>query len=228
MHNLIFTGNSITTLPTADKGAIVTVQCNSEYIAFSHIIFTSNKGTPLSIHVYRLNVNVTGDIVFIENNAVTGGGMYISGGILSISDNATVSFTENIASYGGAIYVDEEDCFVNEYYRNDSLVFNRNHASNGPYIFSSYDWCSFNTGGYETIQKTTNIVSLPTTMSFNDDNKTSLFPGQTIIGNMIVTDCFGNASSCLADVSLWCDGQICHNYDLQGPTTITFISWKKH
>ena len=73
-------------------------------------------------------------------------------------------------------------------------------------------------------KKTTNIVSLPTTMSFNDDNKTSLFPGQTMIGNMTVTDCFGNASSCLADVSLWCDGQICHNYNLQGPTTITFYN----
>ena len=147
---MIVTGNNITTLPTADKGAIVTVQ-NSEYIALSHINFTNNKGTPLFIHVDRLNI--TGDVVFIENNAVTGGGMYISHGRLSISDNATVSFTENIASYGGAIYADEEDCFVNEYYRNDSLVFNRNHASNGPYIFSSYDWCSFNTGGCEIIQK---------------------------------------------------------------------------
>ena len=222
MHNLIFTGNSITTLPTADKGAIVTVRCNFGYIALSHINFTSNKGTPLFIHVDCLNI--TGEVVFIENNAVTGGGMYISGGTLNISDNATVSFTENIASYGGAIYVDQEYCFVNEYFRNDSLVFNRNHASNGPYIFSSYDWCSFNTGGCEIIQKSTNIVSLPTTMSFNDDNKTSLFPGQTMIGNMIVTDCFGNASSCLADVSLLCDGQICHNYDLQGPTTITFYN----
>ena len=225
LHNLIFMGNNITTLPTADKGAIVTVQCSSEYITLSHINFTSNKGTPLSIDVDHLNI--TGDVVFIENNAVTGGGMYISGGtLISISDNATVSFTENIASYGGAIYVDQEKCFVNEYSRNDLLVFNRNHASNGPYIFSSYDWCSFNTGGCEIIQKNTNIVSLPTTMSFNDDNKTSLFPGQTIIGNMIVTDCFGNASSCLADVSLWCDGQICHNYDLQGPTTITLYHGK--
>ena len=222
MHNLIFTGNSITTLPTADKGAIVTVQCNSEYIALSHINFTNNKGTPLSIDVDHLNI--TGDIVFIENNAVTGGGMYISGGTLSISDNATVSFTDNIASYGGAIYyVDQRNCFVNEYYRNDSLVFNRNRASNGPCIFSSYDWCSFN-GGCKIIQETTNIVSLPTTMLFNDDNKTSLFPGQTMMGNMVVTDCFGNASSCLADVSLWCDGQICNNFDLQGPTTITFYN----
>ena len=225
MHNLIFTGNSITNLPIADKGAIVYVALavqNSEYIALSHINFTNNKGTPLSIDVDHLNI--TGDIVFIENNAVTGGGMYISGGTLSISDNTTVSFTENIASYGGAIYVDQQNCFVNEHFRNDSLVFNRNHATNGPYIFSSYDWCSFNTGGCEIIQKTINIVSLPTNMSFNDDNKTSLFPGQTIVGNMTVTDCFSNASSCLADVSLWCDGQICLNYDLQGPTTITFYN----
>ena len=152
--------------------------------------------------------------------------MYVGTGVddyalLSIAHNATVRFINNVALYGGAIYVDQDYCFVDENYHNGSIVF----VNNGPPIYSSYNWCSYSTStdSCVVIQDTTSIVSLPTIMSFNSDNKTSVFPGQTITGDMTVIDCFGNVSSCLADANLSCHGEVCSDYKLQGSSTV-FLS----
>ena len=80
--------------------------------------------------------------------------------VLSIAHNATVHFINNVALYGGAMYVDQDYCFVDKHYRNGSIVF----VSNGPPIYSSYNWCSYttSTNSCEAVQDTTSIVSLPT------------------------------------------------------------------
>ena len=221
IHNSTFLNNSIVTLPTANKGAImrITVQFIESSITIFHLNFTNNTGTPLSI--MGSSVKIVNDITFINNNAITGGGMYFTAnGHVTIADNATISFINNFATYGGAIYIDQNYCFV--YCSEGSVVFVANQASSGPSIYSSYNWCSFNSNCIAR-QNITNIASLPTAMSFNSNNTTSLFPGQTIVGDMTVVDCFGNASSCLADVSLQCDEKGCNDYRIIGPSTI-FLS----
>ena len=145
--------------------------------------------------------------------------------VLSIAHNATVHFFNNFALYGGAIYyVDQDCCFVDKNYRNGSIVFVNINAC-GPPIYSSYNWYSYSTStdSYAAVQDTTSIVSLPTIMSFNSDNKTSVIPGQTITGDMTVIDCFSNVSSCLADANLSCHGEVCSDYKLQGSSTV-FLS----
>ena len=126
LHHLSFIDNRISLFPTANEGAILALSAIqgtdlAQYVeclvALSYLNFTYNKGTPLSI-IDTNPVNVTGDIVFIENNALTGGGMYIGGTRggrntkISLSDNAKIIFINNIASYGGSMYVDQEYCFL--------------------------------------------------------------------------------------------------------------------
>ena len=219
LHDLTFLNNSVIPLPTADEGAIVRIGLNNG-AHVGHINFTNNTGTPLSIMGSSTSVTITGDIVFSNNNAITGGGMYVSHGCyVTIADNATVNvtFINNVASYGGAIYADTQHCFFNFHHKN-SLAFNGNHANIGSSIFSSYDWCSINCAPVQSMHNY--IASLPTNVSFNISNTTSVFPGQTIVGDMTVIDCLGSASSCLADVSLRCNGRIC---GIQGLSTV-FLS----
>ena len=226
IHDSIFINNSINAFPTADRGAILGLLCPR--ITLYHLNFTTNRGTPLSI--IGSEVNISGDIVFINNNAITGGGMYItksshganfSDGSIIITDTATVSFINNVAAYGGAIYVDQNSCFLTTDYRNDSIIFVANRASySGPSVFSAYDWCSFCNN--VTIQNG-QVESLPTILSFNRYNTTSVFPGQTIVGDVTLINCFGSVSSCLTDVSLQCNGKVCRSYGIRGPS-IVFLS----
>ena len=225
LNDSTFLNNSVIPLPTADEGAIVRIGLTNDNdigAHVGHLSFTNNTGTPLSIMGSITSVTIAGDIVFSNNNAITGGGMYVShGGYVTIADNATVNvtFINNVASYGGAIYADTQRCFFN-FHRKDSLAFNGNHANIGSSIFSSYDWCSMNC---VPVQSNNYIASLPTNISFNISNTTSVFLGQIIVGDMTVIDCLGNTSSCLADAFLQCNGNICDHYRIEGPSTI-FLS----
>ena len=94
----------------------------------------------------------------------------------------------------------------------------------GPDIYSSYNWCRLNNSdGCTAVQNTAvSIVSPPTSISFNDNNSTTIFPGQTITGDMSVKDCFNDSSSCLADAYFLCQSSNClDNYILDGPSSIT-------
>ena len=224
IKNSTFLHNKINALPVADKGAIVRLTAitdiESSGIKILYLNFTNNTGTPLSI--MKTRVTITGDIVFSNNNAITGGGMYVGDdGYVTIADNATVNvtFINNVALYGGAIYADTQHCFLNFHHQN-SIMFNGNHANIGSSIFSSYDWCSLKC---DIPIQNIYIASLPTNISFNISNTTSVFPGQTIVGDMTAFDCLGSASSCLADVTLRCEKTFCHNYGIQGSLTI-FLS----
>ena len=223
IKNSTFLHNNIIALPTAYNGAIVRLTATliegSSGIIILYLNFANNTGTPLSIMWTR--ITIAGDIVFSNNNAITGGGMYVGDyGYVTIADNATVTFINNVALYGGAIYADTQNCFLSFYHKN-SIMFNGNQANIGSSIFSSYDWCSLKCIAIQNIY----IASLPTNVSFKISNITSVFPGQTIVGDMTVIDCLGSASSCLADVSLTvrCDEKFCNNYGIQGPSTI-FLS----
>ena len=70
-------------------------------------------------------------------------------------------------------------------------------------------------------------MSPPTMLSFNADNTTSVFPGQTITGDMTVIDCLNNTSSCLADVYPRCAESarvhVCDDYYIHGPSSIALF-----
>ena len=231
MHELNFSENRISMLAIANVSALVTLitkELDYTYTSLSCTLsclnFSNNRGTSLSL--VNFHVTVTGDIVFSDNIARIGGCMYIGGGnhrssstVLRVEDNATVNFTSNAATYGGAIYIDQDYCFVHDSY-NDSFVFKNNHANYGPDMYSSYSWCACRSSGCRALQNTTSVVFLPTSISFNDDNRTTVFPGQAIEGEMKVSNCFGKAS-CLAQVFMLCDERVCTNYALEGPSTVS-------
>ena len=221
LHDLEIFNNAFASFPVGDRKKAITILQYQKYsVTLSFLNFTKNKGAPLSIVSTDL-VHVNGTITFYENYAVRGGGMYIDNSTISIAHKATIFFTRNVALYGGAIYVFQNDCFINiSNYHKNSIVFMKNHANYGPSIFSYYDWCHFNDKPGCASLGNTDIVSFPTKISFNNDNSTSIFPGQTIIGDMILTDCFGKHRSYLADAFLLCNGKLCEDYNLEGPSSL--------
>ena len=226
-------------MPTADKGSIIAIQSylirHTLKIDAYNLNFTKNIGTPLSlnyiIHNIKLpfrtssiNINISGNISFIENYAVTGGGMYISGNSrLTIAPNANITFQDNYASYGGAIFVDQDYCFVDG--DENSIIFSNNSAISGQCIFSSFNWCSFSDGSCALIHNNCSIMSPPTTLSFNANNTASVFPGQTITGDMTVIDCLNSTTSCLAEVKQQCarEQSICDEYYIYGPSSVALF-----
>ena len=180
--------------------------------------FTNNEGMPLAL--VNINLTVLGDVKLHSNRARTSGGLYIDHDTtLNISDNATLEFKNNYATYSGAIYIDmhQYDCFINEK-SISSLVFDNNSAVIEPHnnIFSFRGWCSY----HEGCANLADVTSLPTNMSVNP---ISIFPGQPIMLNMAVTVCSNQNSSCIANVRMNCvrnSSKACSDIYLQGFPTV--------
>ena len=228
IQNIIFIDNIISSYATADKAAIVTINNFDDYydkrtISMSDLYFTNNIGTPLSLVGSTININ--GDLVIINNTmALTGGGLYISGdSTFHVGCNANITFANNMAFFGGAIYVDQNTCFLKRDCNVSYFIVRGNHANYGRDIFSVYNWCNDinNDDNCKMIQSTFNIV--PTSVNLNlSYSSIQIFPGQIIVLDMIVTDCFDNNSSCLADV--YFDSTESRNfsgYTLHGPSTVS-------
>ena len=228
LSDLNFTSNNITTFSvTAQENAIVIVK--NYILSIAYASFTKNQGTPLSlVGVYF--ITSFNNLRFYGNTAIIGGGIYIMGGNSSFPHHdllagiiGNISFVNNSARYGGAMYIDQEYCSIStpQPVDNNSITFSTNSATRyGSSIFSAYDWCSL---CWSNIIDTDSITSIPTYMSFNNDNMISVYPGQTIVGNMTVTDCLGNPSFCPADAYILCGGgKFCDNnmYYLKGPSLI--------
>ena len=229
IHNITFIGNTISSYNTsiADKAAIVTIQnFDDGTISMSDLYFTNNRGTPLSL--VGSTINISGDLVFSNNTkALTGGGLYVSGGsILYARCNANITFTNNTAFFGGAIFVNQDTCFLisncNVPFK-DFITVKRNRANYGPDIFSLYNWCNanINKDDIKMIQSTFNIAPISVILS-SSSSSIKIFPGKIIVLDMIVTDCFNNNSSCLADVYFnSTESRNFSGYTLQGPSTVS-------
>ena len=231
IHDVCFLKNSQKPLTTADKGAVMVLkyydapyQDNTAMLLLSNITFNENTGTPLSIHEV-FYPHITGNMYY-KNNAITGGGMYLDN-IVYIASDAAIVFEGNIARYGGAIYAVGDICHPHDDdYHDKSFSFSGNRASFGSQIYMPiytdddcflYKECEANLPSNITIDTT------PSSISFNATS-VHVFPGQAIEGIVEVHDCYGRPSSCTADVELHCDGQICADYDIVGPTTLFLVS----
>ena len=74
-----------------------------EQISLMDLIFLNNRGTP--IYISNQNFILSGDILFKENVADRGGGIFINNYTESIFHKLDIKFIHNNASYGGAIYI---------------------------------------------------------------------------------------------------------------------------
>lgn len=134
----------------------------------THAIFANNRGTPLVLLGVRLTLK--GNITLEGNTGETGGGLYIDRDTtLNIVGNGTVSFLNNEAVFGGAMYIEvsQTSCFFHPE-SSLSLIFNGNSANIGNSIFLSNDWSPYgNDEKCIEFQAVTDIAMLPASISGN-------------------------------------------------------------
>ena len=190
IYNVKF--NSNTVLPTvgADKAAIVCIMLGKKGLVLHNVEFILNTGTSLAL--ISTVLNVTGNVTFYHNSAVTGGGLYIDRSVVFFTENAKMNFYNNYAIYGGAIYIEAKTSNVHTL--QDSVVLNGNTATVGHSIFLADKKCTNIT--------LNDVTSLPINAFISNS---TTFPGQALTFNVMLIDCFGRNTSCIADIQFLCD-----------------------
>ena len=205
--------------------------------------FCNNTGTALRI--IDTVLYAMGTLYFERNAGTYGGGIGMYGNSQLIANDAYTVFTNNLALYGGGLYIgitdtseDRCEAFITG---NCEFVFkflNNRASSSGNNVFfeditlancivrylnDCLHITQYNDLGFgSSVNEINQIYG-------NDDNTTKLrvFPGQNVLINSSVYDAFGIQSSCVATVYLQCDDQIisCESdgqlIQLEGPTLIT-------
>ena len=232
--NVTTTGNVITTLTSVHQRAIIYLQAsqndiNNNHVTVNNVTFTSNSGTPFALtNIYLI---ASGNVTFDSNTGTTGGGLYLDNTFLKITENTTIKFTNNSARYGGAIFIDndQKDCFLDIGY---SLALQNNTAPVGSDVFASSSWCrnKLDENCIKLYNMTNvSVISLPNIFQVNGD--ASVFPGQPIVLDMSVIDCFNKSVPCIADVLLAnCADKTCSEYGitLHGLPTVLVHSGPVH
>ena len=195
--------------------------------------FINNLATPLATEYGDLSLS--GELKFESNSALRGGGIYLDfGGRLK--GNANVSFINNVAGYGGAIYI-SGGCLAEVPNQNLFLNFSGNSARrkfSGANIYYEACECECYIRKFIKIQsdnKSELIVAYPTLITqiipSNSTNSTGnsvlqVYPGKELDLLFNITDCNEINSECTADVFLGCDtGIYCDpELALSGPTAV--------
>ena len=92
--------------------------------------FCHNQGV-ISIYVINQKLSLSGQVLFHNNTAINGTGMYIRDhSIIALDKNLKVEFNENAADYvGGAIFLKNHSILLFD--ENSKIKFNSNKATNG-------------------------------------------------------------------------------------------------
>ena len=200
-------------------------------IEIKNCVFVRNKNTPLSLQ--SSEAWFTGENIFNGNFALKGGGISADQkSTITIFQYGKIIFRNNLAYYGGAIYIgqDNEECVLYSTLEEPgSYVFLNNKAiTDGSSIYSSTQWCDCFQYLNVTFNEKLPIISSPLVIKPILTETIKLFPGQLIVlQDWNVTDCAGNSSSCTANVLLLCYSSICdgNSFNLQligQPTVILF------
>ena len=213
-----FTENSKSLLnPDGIETGIIHVYNSS--IEIENCVFVRNKNTPLSLQLSK--AQFTGDNTFDANFALKGGGISADQtSSIAVSQYGKITFTNNLAYYGGAIYIGQnnEECVLNNTWEElGSYVFLDNKAiTEGSSIYSSIQWCDCFQNLNLTFSEKLPIISSPLVIKPILTQTIKLFPGQLIVlQDWNVTDCAGNSSSCTANVLLLCSICDAKSFNLQ-------------
>ena len=173
--------------------------------------FVHNAATPIGIQGAVLNLY--GEILLEFNSALKGGGLYAYSDLsLNFAEDSNISFINNTAQYGGAIYI-EDGCpiIMNTSFCNSSLVFYGNYARNfsgaNIYLHKDIRHCILDPTliHYRTDDGSPFIVSYPTQIKLaNGNDVLKFYPGERIFITLNVTNNESTNSSCLANVYLVC------------------------
>ena len=208
-------------LLTPDEIATGILYAYSSSIEIENCVFVRNRNTPLGLQSSK--AWFTGENTFSGNFALKGGGISADKtSSIIVFQNGKITFTNNLAYYGGAIYIgqDNTECVLNSTRKEPgSYVFLDNKAiTEGSSIYSSTQWCDCFQNLNLTFNEKLPIMSPPIVIKPILTQNITFFPGQLIVlKEWNVTDCAGSSSSCTADVLLLCDGSICdeNSFNLQ-------------
>ena len=229
-------------IPLTNSGIMQVANSN---LFLLNCTFIGNVGTAL--YMDTVNVHVSGEVNFTGNAGKKGGGVAMYGATTIDADGPTLMvFIDNLALYGGAIYVgipykdDHEGCdFILTECEVYFLIRGNNASSSGDttfindpriaYCMTNYLYKCFNISTYAN--SSLGLGSSPQQiLPFYGDNGNGLltiFPGQNIPINTTVVDAFGELGSCVATVYLRCYDQVIsceqdgETIQLQGPTEVS-------
>ena len=147
-----------------------------------------------------------GNNIFYNNQGKHGGGLIMNGSNLTITEGSTLTFNNNNADYGGAMYINTTD-FNNALRCHGRINFINNHAHiAGPSIYT--------TDSNVSVDKLKNCFNNPQNeiatapKIFNTAIASSnrpFFPGQFLMLNVFLVDGLNNPGSCKAEITLECN-----------------------
>ena len=133
LENSIIANNSFYVSDYYEQGAVQFRLLGN--ITVHNCSFVNNSATGLLVE--NSNIYFSGDNSIRGNRGYNGGGMTLLGSTLTLSENTTISFEDNLAeNYGGGLYVKEVDtsyddgCFITmrRHTKTTLLYFNNNSA----------------------------------------------------------------------------------------------------
>ena len=223
-----FTANSIKPFVNPDEIETGIIHAYNSSIEIENSVFVRNKNTALSLQ--SSIARFTGENTFNGNFALKGGGISVDWtSFLTVFQYGKITFTNNLAYYGGAIYIGQnnKECVLYTREEPGSYVFLDNKAiTEGSSIYSSTQWCDCFQNLNLTFSEKLPIISSPIVIKPILTQTIKLFPGQLIVlQDWNVTDCAGNSSSCTANVLLVCSNCDENPFNLQligQPTVLLF------
>ena len=185
--------------PTDTRNQTIVLVTLANSLTIDNVIFTGAINSSATM----LTIDTVGEVIFrrlvyfSSFNGVYGGALFIRGNTrVTITNESVITFYNNYAYYGAAIYID----FINEFNCYGRVNFTSNHAriAGGSIYTTSTDMLK---------QKCFNSVHEASTPPkiFYLDETINLFPGKIIrFSNVTLIDGLQNSSSCVAKISLKC------------------------
>uniref|UniRef100_A0A1X7V0F2 Uncharacterized protein n=1 Tax=Amphimedon queenslandica TaxID=400682 RepID=A0A1X7V0F2_AMPQE len=150
-----------------------------------------------------VNAVFNGKNTFYYNEGDHGGGLAMNGSNLTITKGSTLTFNNNNAFYGGAMYINTTH-FNTALICNGSITFTNNHARVAGHSIYTTD-TNININLFKNcFEATKQIVTAPKHFTATINQKHSFFPGQYIFLSVSLVDGLGNPGTCIAKVSLKC------------------------
>ena len=119
---------------------IVYIGFSPQFLLLQNSVFHKNQGIP--VYVSNKGVNINGFMVFEENVAMGGAGIYINYySHIKFCKYSVISFTSNMANFGGAIFLRG---YASVLFDEDSrITFSSNRAVSGGALHSENSYISF-------------------------------------------------------------------------------------
>ena len=118
----------------------VVVLLKSQNVTISNCMFLSNKD--VCVHVINQNLYFNGNILFKNNTAKNGSGIYIiDHSTILFNKNSNVTFIQNSAIRGGAIFLRNHSSISFDH--SATVLFDENNAKNGTIFCEAYSRVTF-------------------------------------------------------------------------------------